>query len=80
MPVYAALKATGINWSDDGRLVLFGQFFTRDDETVVVAGQQAATGMLATWRPGDPELSLLPYQRPAPPPDYPDVFPGILAW
>ncbi|MGH9252745.1 MAG: TolB family protein [Acidimicrobiales bacterium] len=79
MPAYASLKATGIDWSDDGRLVLFGGFSTTDQKTVTKAGQPAEPGTLVTWRPGQPELSLLPYPRPAPPTNAP-ASADILAW
>jgi len=63
MPAYTALKLTSLSWAPDGRLVLLGEFYESGP-------------LLVTWRPGDPALAVLPYQRPATPPDQPhtDAF------
>jgi hypothetical protein len=57
MPAHTALKGTGLAWADDGRLVLLGAF--------------PPERLLVTWRPGEPELAVLPYERPLPPRDQP---------
>jgi hypothetical protein len=50
MPAHTSLKATSLAWAPDGRLVLLGAFPTE--------------WLLVTWRPGEPELAVLPYERP----------------
>jgi hypothetical protein len=45
MPVNGSLKYSGEDWAPDGRLVLLGQYGVDDP-------------VLATWRPGDPRVSL----------------------
>jgi hypothetical protein len=60
MPTFAALKATSLTWAADGRLVLLGHFYTAGD-------------LLVTWRPGEPALAVLPYERPDTDPDEPST-------
>jgi len=64
--VHTALKGTDLNWAVDGRLVIVGQFHPDRFE-------------LATWRPGEAQLALRPYRRPAAP-DGMLGHPGFLAW
>jgi hypothetical protein len=45
MPVLAALKATSMAWTDDGRLLLLGSF-------------DRVGGALAVWRPGQDRLAV----------------------
>jgi hypothetical protein len=45
MPVPAALKATGLSWAPDGRLVLLGDF-------------DGLGSALAVWRPGQDRLAV----------------------
>jgi hypothetical protein len=50
MPALVALKATSIEWTDDGRLVLLGESGGRD--------------VVAVWRPGDKRLRLKAVELP----------------
>jgi hypothetical protein len=56
MPTYAALKGTSFTWVDDGRLVLLGQF---------ARSPRDFASLLVTWRIGDADLRVRPYDRPA---------------
>ena len=52
MPVLAALKATGMAWTGDGRLLLLGSF-------------DRVGGALAVWRPGQDRLAVRRLRLPA---------------
>ena len=62
MPAYTMLKGASLAWAKDGRLVLLGHFYK-------------SGALLVTWRPGEPALAVMPFQRPGPMSD--DVF---LVW
>jgi hypothetical protein len=62
MPAYTMLKGASLAWARDGRLVLIGHF-------------NESGALLVTWRPGEPALAVMPYQRRGSTPD--DV---LLVW
>lgn len=66
MPIHASLKNTSISFAPDGRLVMLGNF-----SDVADVGHEYKRHLLATWRPGEPQWALLPFERPATSPDEP---------
>lgn len=55
MPVPVDVKTRRMRWAPDGRLVFAGAFVTAMDARPRESGY---TSMIATWRPGEPTLSL----------------------